>query len=414
MAEKLATHGFKWVNDVSNFTSDFIKNYNNGDDGYTLEVDVEYPKELQNKHNELPYLPEKMKLTNGIEKLTCNLYDKEKYVVHIRLLQQALKHGLILKKVHRVIKYKQSAWLKPYIDMNTELRKKAKNDFEKNFFKLMNCSCFGKMMENLRNHRDIKLITSERQRKWYTSKPNYQSTNRFTDKLIAVELKKVKITMNKPIYLGASILDISKLLLYEFHYDYIQPKYGIKATLCYTDTDSLVYYIKTDDIYKDVAGDVKARFDTSNYDADDKRPLQIGVNNKEIGLMKDELGGKIIIEFIALGQKMYAYKIFNGKEEKKSKGTKKCVIKKQISFQDYKNCYETQKPLYRSQLRFISKKHVVYTEKLNKIALSTNNDKRLHDDGTKTFAHGSGVGLVCKAELLEKTWHPDRVLKWCF
>ena len=103
---------------------------------------------------------------------------------------------------------------------------------------------------------------------------------------------------------------------------------------------------------------------------------------------------------------MYAYKVFNGKEEKKSKGTKKCVIKKQISFQDYKDCYETQKPLYRSQLRFISKKHVIYTVKLNKIALSANDDKRLHDDGTKTFAHGSGVGLVYKAELLEKTWHP--------
>ena len=151
---------------------------------------MEYPKELHNKHNELPFLPEKMNLTSCIEKLTCNLYDKEKYVVHIILLQQALKHGLILKKVHRVIEYKQSAWLKLYIDMNTDLRKKAKNDFEKNFFKLMNNSVFGKTMENSRNHRNIQLVTSERQRKWYTSKPNYQSTNRFSDKLIAVELRK--------------------------------------------------------------------------------------------------------------------------------------------------------------------------------------------------------------------------------
>ena len=167
---------------------------------------------------------------------------------------------------------------------------------------------------------------------------------------------------------------------------YIQPKYGIKAILCYTDTDSLVCYIKTEDILKDIAGDVEARFVTSNYDADDKRPQKIGVNKKVIGLMKDEFGGKIITEFIALRPKMYAYKVFNGKEEKKSKGTKKCVIKKQISVQDYKDCYDTQKPLYRSQLRFISKKQVFYTVKLNKIALSANDDKRLHDDGTKTFA----------------------------
>ena len=414
MVQKLATHGFKWVNDISMFTTDFIKNYDNGDDGYTLEVDVEYPKSLQKDHNSLPFLPEKMKLTNGIEKLTCNLFDKEKYVVHIRTLQQALEHGLVLKKVHRVIEYKQSAWLKPYIDMNTELRKKAKNDFEKDFFKLMNNSVFGKTMENVRNHRDIKLVCTERQRKWYASKPNYKSTNRFSEKLIAIELKKVQVKMNKPIYLGQSILDISKLLPYEFHYDYMKPKYEEKVTLCYTDTDSLVYYINTDDVFQDISGDVKARFDTSNYDKEDNRPLQIGVNKKEIGLMKDELGGKIITEFVALRPKLYAYRILDGKEEKKAKGTKKCVIKKQISFQDFYNCYKTLNPLYRTQLRFTSKKHVIYTIKQNKIALSANDDKRLYDDGIRTFSRGTGVGLVCKAELLEKKWHPDRVKDWCF
>ena len=288
--------------------------------------------------------------------------------------------------------------------MNIELRKKAKNDFEKNFFKLMNNSVFGKTVENVRNHRDIKLVCIERQRKWNASKPKDQSTNRFSNQLIATELRKVQITINKLLYLGQSILDISKLLPYEFHYDYIQPKCGNKATLCYTDTDSLVYYIKTDDVFKDIDSDVEARFDTSNYDKEDKRPLKIGANKKVTGLMKDELGGKIITEFVALRPKMYAYKIFNGKEEKKAKATKKCIVKKQITFKDYCKCHKTQKPLYRSQLRFISKKHVVYTAKL-KIVLSTDDDKRLHDDGSKTFAHGAGVGLVCKAELLEKIWH---------
>ena len=172
-----------------------------------------------------------MKLTKEIEKLTCNLYDKEKYVAHIRALKQALEDGLILKKVHCVIEFKQSAWLKPYIMKNTELRKQAKNDFEKDFFKLMNDSVFGKTMENVRKHRDIRLVCNERKRKKLASEPNYHNTERFSAKLLAMEMRKVKVKMNKPIYLGQSILDLSKMIMFEYHYDYIKPKYGKKATL---------------------------------------------------------------------------------------------------------------------------------------------------------------------------------------
>ena len=152
MSQKLPVNGFKWVNDLSRFNEDFIKNYNeNSDIGYFLEVDVEYPKKLFGSHKDLPFLPERKKLEK-VEKLVCSIEDKEKYVIHIRALKQALNHGLVLKDVHRVIKFNQEAWLKPYIDMNTKLRKEAKNEFEKDFFKLMNNSVFGKTMENVRKH----------------------------------------------------------------------------------------------------------------------------------------------------------------------------------------------------------------------------------------------------------------------
>ena len=154
MSQKLPVDGFKWVKNVSKIDEDFIKNYDeDSDKGYIPEVVVEYPKNLHDLHSDLPFLPERMK-TNKCNKLVCNLYDKKCFVVHIRSLKQALNHGLILKKVHRVTQFNQEAWLKLYIDVNTELRKQAKTDFEKDFLKLMNNSVFGKTMENVRKHRD--------------------------------------------------------------------------------------------------------------------------------------------------------------------------------------------------------------------------------------------------------------------
>ena len=167
-----------------------------------------------------------------VEKLVTNLHDKTEYVIHIRNLKQALNHGLVLKKVHRVIKFNQNAWLKPYIDMNTDLRKKAKNDFEKDFFKLMNNAVFGKTMENVRKHRNIKLVTTERRRNYLVLEPNFHTTKFFTEHLLAIEMRKTQMLMNKPIYLGLSTLDLSKILMYEFWYDYVKPKYGENAKLC--------------------------------------------------------------------------------------------------------------------------------------------------------------------------------------
>ena len=181
---------------------------------------------------------------NKYNKLVCNLYDKKSYVAHIRSLKQALNHGLILNKVHKVIQLNQEAWLKPYINMNTELRKQAKNDFEKDFFKLMSNFVFGKTMENVRKHRDIKLVTPDKLRNKLVSEHNYHTTKWFSENLLAIKMKKTKVKMNKPVYLGLSILEIWKTLMCEFWYDYMKPKYGDNLKLCYMDTDKFIITLK--------------------------------------------------------------------------------------------------------------------------------------------------------------------------
>ena len=391
MVQKLPTHGFRWINKVEELTPEKIAKLVKKDrKGYILEVDVDYPKELHKSHNELPFLCERMKI-GKVEKLVPNLNNKRKYVVHIKALHQALKHGLVLKKVHRVIKFEQSAWLKSYIMKNTRLRMASKNEFEKDFFKLMNNSVFGKTMENIRNHRDMKLATSEQKYEKYVMKPNFKGGERFADNLILAEMGKTEITMNKPVYLGQAILDLSKMVMYEFHYDYMKPKYGSKVRLCYMDTDSFVYEIETEDFYRDIAEDVETRFDTSGYSKEDNRPLPIGKNKKVIRLMKDELGGKIMTEFVALRAKMYAYRMLNKKkpEDKKCKGTKKCVVAESLTFEDYKKCLFKGNTVYREQVLFEHDKHDVFTVNKCKIALNRDDDKRIiQEDGITTLARG--------------------------
>ena len=375
------------MNDIFEINENFLKSYNkNSDKSYILEVDVDYPSKLHKLHSDMPFLPERM-IIDKTKKLVCNLHDKKNYVVHISVLKQALDHGLKLRKVHRVIEFNQKAWLKEYIDVNTELRKKASNDFEKDFFKLMNNAVFGKTMENVRKHRDIKLVKTDHRRNKLVSEPNYHTVKLTDDNLAIIEIRKVKVKMNKPIYLGLCILEISKIIMYEFWYDYVKNKYGNKARLCYTDTDSFVINIKTNDFYKDISQDVNERFDTSNYTFD--RPLPKGKNKKVIGLMKDELGCGIITEFVALRPKTYSYITNDFTELKKAKGTKKCVVKKMLRFSDYKNCLFSNGKVLKSQQRFKSENHSVYTENINKITLSCDDDKRIvTSDGITSYPYG--------------------------
>ena len=261
--------------------------------------------------------------------------------------------------------------------MNTELRKQTKNDFETDFSKLMNNSVFGKTVENvILKHRDIKLVTTAKRRNQLVSEPNCHTTKWFSENLLAIEMKKIKVKMNKPAYLGLSILEVSKTLMYEFWYDYMKPKYGDNVKLYYMDNDSFIMLIKTEDFYKDIADDVGKRFDSSNYDDECDRPLPKGKNKKLIRLFKDELGGgKITIEFVALSLKTYSYLTDDCKVDKKAKGTNKCVIKRRLKFNDYKHCLLSNEIVLKTQQRFKSERHDVYTEEINNIVLSSNDDK---------------------------------------
>ena len=380
MCKPLPTKGFRWME------KEELKNWKSMP--CILEVDLEYPEHLHDLHNDYPLAPERITV-NKVEKLIPNLNDKKNYVIHHETLKLYLSLGLKLTKIHRGITFEESAWLKPYIDLNTNLRAKATNDFEKDFFKLMNNSVFGKTMENIRNRVDIRLVTRVSQAKRLTCKPNYQHHTIFSKNLAAVHMKKVSLKFNKPVYLGMSILDLSKTLMYDFHYNYIKLKYGDNAKLLFTDTDSLAYEIQTEDFYRDISSDVELRFDTSNYPKDHPSGILTGVNKKVIGMFKDEASGKQIAEFVGLRAKLYSYIVEESYEEKKCKGVKKAVIKKTITFNDYKNCLFDNKPAMRKMNVIRSHLHTMYTETVNKIALSPFDDKRLiQKDNIHTFAYG--------------------------
>ena len=380
MCKPLPTHGFKWMK------KEDLKNWKT--QPCILEVSLTYPEKLHDLHNDYPLAPERL-IVNKVEKLIPNLNDKTKYVIHHETLKLYLSLGLKLTKIHRGITFEESAWLKPYIDLNTDLRAKANNDFEKDFFKLMNNSVFGKTMENIRNRVDIRLVTRVSQAKKLTCKPNYQHQTIFSKNLAAVHMKKVSLKFNKPVYLGMSILDLSKTLMYDFHYNYIKPKYGDNAKLLFTDTDSLAYEIETEDFYRDISSDVKSKFDTSNYPKDHQSGILTGVNKKVIGMFKDEAAGKQITEFVGLRAKLYSYRVEEEYEEKKCKGIKKAVIKKTITFNDYKDCLFNNKPSMRKMNVIRSHLHTMYTETVNKVALSPFDDKRLiREDNINTLAYG--------------------------
>ena len=390
MSMKLPTHGFKWLTGGEMeklFNTQVIQVWEKTP--CILEVDLEYPENLHDLHNDYPFCPEKVECKNKVEKLIPNLRSKTKYIIHYKNLIQCLKAGMKLTKIHRGIKFIESEWMKPYIEKNTNLRTKAENNFEKDFYKLMNNSVFGKTMENIRNRVVVKLVNTEEKFRKLVSKPNFKSRKILSENLVSVHMKKTSLTMNKPVYLGMCILDLSKTIMFDFHYNYIKPKYGDNAKLLFTDTDSLMYEIQTEDFYKDISGDVKDRFDTSDYPENHPSGIPTGINKKVLGMMKDEAAGKIIKEFVGLRSKLYSFKMEEGGENKKCKGVKKQVVENSLTFEDYKTCLTTGKELLRKQNILRSYNHEVYTEEINKIALSALDDKRyILSDGIHTLAWG--------------------------
>ena len=318
MSKYLPTGGFKWLTEKQINKINLADYKDDSKKGLILEVDLEYPEELHDIHNDYPLGPDKVKVTDNmlsnyckniqkkfnistglVHKLIPTLNYKDKYILHYRNLQY-IDLGLKLKKVHRVLEFNQSPWLKQYIDFNTQKRTQAKNSFEKDFFKLMNNSMFGKTMENIRKRVDVRLVTDENKLLKMTSKPTYVSSKIFNENLVAVHKIKETLTLNRPAYIGMCILDLSKTLMYGFHYNYIKSKYGDKAKLLFTDTDSSTYEIETEDVYKDFWND-KDRFDNSDYPESSQYFNK--TNKKVIGKFKNEAAGMPITEFVGLRSK---------------------------------------------------------------------------------------------------------------
>ena len=408
MSQHLPTGGFKWLMEKE---VNLSKYNDESEKGLILEVDLEYPEELHDFHNDYPLAPEKIKVTEGmlspycreiaekfgvkvglVEKLVPTLFNKERYVLHYRNLQLYMSLGLKLTKIHRALEFDQSPWLKPYIDFNTKKRAKAKNSFEKDFFKLMNNSVFGKTMENLRKRQDIKLVTDEEQLLKWSSKPSFISCKIFNKDLVAIHKAKTTLTLNRPAYVGMCILDLSKTLMYDFHYNYIKSKYGGKARLLFTDTDSLTYEIEADDVYQDFWKD-KNLFDNSDYPKNS--PFYNNVNKKVIGKFKDEAAGMPIVEFVGLRSKMYSYIKDNEQSSRTAKGIKKNVIKQQLGHDKYKDVLFNKKQMCHTMRLIKSEKHRIGSYVVDKISLSCFDDKRyIHENGLTSYAYGYANGEI--------------------
>ena len=392
MSQNLPTHGFKWMRDLTKEkVLDILENANHsmnnlGKKGYIFEVDLEYPEHLWDLHNDYPLAPEKIKV-NNVEKLICHFKPRKNYVIHYRTLRQCLELGMRITAVHRGISFYQSSWMESYMRKNTELRMRANNSFEKDFFKLMNNSVFGKTIENIRKRQNIHLIDNRKQALKLSSKPNFDRCTIFDRNLIAVHMKKTEVYFNKPVYVGQAILDLSKTLMFDFHYNYIKEKYGNKAELLFTDTDSLMFQIYTDDFYKDIIPDILTKFDTSDYPPNHKSGIPTGVNKKVIGMFKDEVAGKQITHFVGLRPKLYSFKVEDEKDLKKCKGIKKNVVKKKLDFNDYVKCLFSGEKEMRKMKIIRSEKHEIYSKEVNKIALSNEDDKRkIFKDNIHTLA----------------------------
>lgn len=370
MSEPLPERDFAWLTEEQINTFDVSKIGDYDETGFILEVDLDYPVHLHNNHSDYPLAPETLTVTENMlsphslklreelcikgtssKKLVPNLCHKSKYVLHYRNLKYYLSQGLILTKIHRGIEFTQSAWLKPYIDFNTEKRKLAQNDFEKDFFKLTNNAVFGKTMENMRNRVSVELVNTPKRLKKVCAKPNFQSLKISNNELVGVNMRKVNIVLNRPVYAGFCILDLSKIHMYRFHYSITKAKYGNNAKLLFTDTDSLAYEIYSPDWYCDMSKHLDI-YDTSNFPK--THPLYSAKNCKVLGKMKDECAAKVVEEFVGLKPKMYSMlygyekviKDEDGKEKikqmqgtiRKVKGVKKSVVEKHIKHQLYVDC----------------------------------------------------------------------------
>ena len=375
----------------------------NSDTGYIFDVDLDYPTELHSKHNDYPCAPEQLTVTRDMlsqysssladghpsvsQKLAPNLQDKRNYVLHYRNLQLYMRLGLKCVRVHRVLAFKQTPWLREYIDFNTKQRKNATNEFEKDFYKLMNNAVFGKTMESLRNRVNVHLVMDPVRFKKLAVRPTLRQAEIINHDLVMVKLARPHIIMEKPIYVGFCVLELSKVTMYEFHYDHIVDKYGQNARLLYTDTDSFIYHIQTEDLYDDMARDIDI-YDTSNFDRD--HPLFSERNNKVVGKFKCETGSVAPCEFVGLRSKMYSLLVPSASKPKlRAKGVKKSYVKQHVTHLNFLETLRQKRSTPAKFQVFRSRNHVLNTVNINKVCLTAYDDKRyILEDGITTLAYG--------------------------
>ncbi|QKS69572.1 PolB [Drosophila-associated adintovirus 2] len=396
MSQTLPISNFKFISQNEISKINFPKTSVDGEIGYILEVDLDYPESIHNKHNCLPFCPENKIPPGGKQiKLVADLTPKTNYIIHLKQLQLCLDQGLKLKKIHRVLSFSQENWLRPYIHLNNRHRTEAKNEFEKNFFKLMNNAVYGKTMENVEKRRTIRLVTDYHSKqnspgfRQLVAMNNFHSMNLFGNGLAAIEHTTTSVHYDKPIYIGVTVLELSKWLMYDYYYKFMLAK-SPSTKIIYMDTDSFITSSK-DDVYKLIKNNPE-RFDTSNYTIENSFKI-IPKNKKELGLFKDENAGKIMMAFAGLKAKAYSYKVENNdsfpdSEVKKVKGVKGSVVKK-LSHSDYIECIKKRKTYYGEQRVIRSRGHELYTELVNKISLNYKDDKRfVLTDKVSTMAWG--------------------------
>ena len=313
-----------------------------------------------------------------VKKLIPNLGNKTKYVLHYKNLQLYLSLGMRVTKIQRVLKFKQSDWMEKYIDFNTDKRENAANDFENDFFNLIINSVYGKTMENLRKRINVRLVNNAKDFLKYTSRPTYVTHKIFGKTYAAIHEIKPELILNNPIYVGFTVLEMSKWKMYDFHYNFIKKNFN--AELLLTDTDSLTYEIKSENVYEEFFK-WKDLFDFSNYSKDSK--FFDETNKKVIGKMKDEFGGVIIIEFVGLKSKMYSIKKIDGKEHNAAKG-----VNIATEFNEFKDVLFNKKNIRHKMKRIQAKKHKIGTYEIDKISLTCFDDKRyVLDDEIRTLAY---------------------------
>lgn len=369
LSQALPYKDFRWVEDIDNFD---IFQQNDPNIGYVLEVDVDIPEALHDKFKDYPLLPDhEIPPGKKDKKLLATLYNKKNYVVHIENLKFAIRHGLTLRKIHRVLSFRQKPFLKGFIDLNVRLRAAATNDFDKNLYKLMSNSIFGRSIINKRNFIDFKLINSWKKASLVIAKDQFLRCVIFEENLVGFHMRKPSIVLDNPVYIGFCVLDLAKLSMQEFHYDVIQP--SLKANLLYTDTDSFLYEIEDDDPYRFMRENIEL-FDTSDYPENNRFDMP-RVNKKVPLKMSEELKGVIILRFVGLRAKLYALET----EEdayKKAKGVKSNVLERDITFSDYYDSLMNERTVSVDQVNIRTKNHLLYTVSNKKIALDPFDDKR--------------------------------------